>query len=419
MLNRFPGYGDVLDFIDEKFLETYDKYGLEKAIEQNKARAGLLRNYDNLNISEIGRRIGLEKARQLGDQRRNEKEMLAYDQATADRLAEAKRRQAAMIARNQRLNQDVTYNPGVGVPQSITNIREVGPAGYQPGYQGGVDFADLQGTTPPGPTNRPPYEGGMDFANLLGMSPPPPTASSVVDAALDAGQQIARDQNRSANQGFFSNAREDVSSLFGDIGSGLGDALRSPLVQRLLSIMARPEFQDPEGISAGIAGAAYGLKQDEIKAAEKEMQRQRLENEAKRQAFFDKLRIEEAGRAQRREERAIQKAGETKYRTLTEKQETKLVSRAKQIKEVADFVDASSATLYGRKVLGKDLPSSVDLYTDLVRTATEKMDEEKIPFDRAIRMVVQERQQPSTKSNVPQAQQSVDPAGNVKIRKPT
>lgn len=316
MLNRFPGYGDVLDFIDEKFLETYDKYGLEKAIEQNKARAGLLRNYDNLNISEIGRRIGLEKARQLGDQRRNEKEMLAYDQATADRLAESKRRQAAMIARNQRLNQDVTYNPGVDVPQSITNIREVGPAGYQPGYQGGVDFADLQGTTPPGPTNRPPYEGGMDFANLLGMSPPPPTASSVVDAALDAGQQIARDQNRSTNQGFFSNAREDVSSLFGDIGSGLGDALRSPLVQRLLSIMARPEFQDPEGISAGFAGAAYGLKQDELKAQKVQREEQRLANEAAQLDFLNKLKIAQARRDEERLRLAQEEAGKPKGTAL-------------------------------------------------------------------------------------------------------
>lgn len=316
MLNRFPGYGDVLDFIDEKFLETYDKYGLEKAIEQNKARAGLLRNYDNLNISEIGRRIGLEKARQLGDQRRNEKEMLAYDQATADRLAESKRRQAAMIARNQRLNQDVTYNPGVDVPQSITNIREVGPAGYQPGYQGGVDFADLQGTTPPGPTNRPPYEGGMDFANLLGMSPPPPTASSVVDAALDAGQQIARDQNRSTNQGFFSNAREDVSSLFGDIGSGLGDALRSPLVQRLLSIMARPEFQDPEGISAGFAGAAYGLKQDELKAQKVQREEQRLANEAAQLDFLNKLKIAQARRDEERLRLAQEAAGKPKGTAL-------------------------------------------------------------------------------------------------------
>ena len=318
MLNKFPSYGDVLDFIDEKFLETYDKYGLEKAIELTKARTGLLRNYDNLNISEIGRRIGLEKARQLGDQRRNEKEMLAYDQATADRLAEAKRRQAAMIARNQRLNQDVTYNPGVGVPQSITNIREVGPAGYQPGYQGGVDFAGLQGMSPPGPTNRPPYEGGMDFANLLGMSPPPPTnqASSIVDASLDAGQQIARDQNRSANQGFFSDAREDVSSLLGDIGSGLGDVLRSPMVQRLLAIMARPEFQDPEGISAGFAGAAYGLKQDELKAQKVQREEQRLANEAAQLDFLNKLKIAQSRRDEERLRLAQEAAGKTKGTAL-------------------------------------------------------------------------------------------------------
>lgn len=341
------------------------------------------------------------------------------------RLADIAREEAKM-AEYQRLFPNNNKFYGISPRPPI----EVGRGGFQPptidleratrnrtgdtdfiepgAYQSGMDFANPSEMQPPGPTYGPT---GMDFANPEGMVVPPPSnkASDIVNSSLNTGQRIARDQ------GLMSQARESASSFF----SNAGDFLTSPVMKRILEIMARPEFQDPEGIAAGFAGAAYGIKQDEIKAAEKEMQRQRLENEAKRQAFFDKLRIEEAGRAQRREERAEKKAGETKYRILTANQETKLISRAKEIKEVADFVDANSATAFGRNVLGKDLPSSTVLYTDLVRAATEKMDEEKIPFDRAIRMVVQERQQPSTKSNVPQAQQSVDPADYVKIRKST
>lgn len=350
------------------------------------------------------------------------------------RLQDIAEEEARMVAYNRLYGKPVPKGSYRITPRSEQiNTTEVGRAGYQPPvidlnrarrqrtgdvdflesgpYQAGMDYANPQGMLSPGPTNRV-YEGGMDFASLQGTLPPPPTnkASSIVDASLDAGQQIARDQNRASNQGFFSDAREGVSSLLG----GLGEILTSPFAQRLIAIMARPEFQSPEGISKGIADAAYGLAQDEAKAAEKAMQQQRLDNEAKRQAFFDKLRIEEAERAQRREERAEKKAGETKYRILTANQETKLISIAKEIKEVADFVDANSATALGRNLLGIDLPSSTALYTDLIRSATIKMDEEKIPFDKAIRMVVQERQQPSTTSNVPQAQQNVDPAGAVK-----
>ena len=319
MLNQYPGYGSVLDYVHEKFLDTLKKDGLEKAIQLNEARSGTLRNYSNLSLSELGRQLSLEKARQLASERnQNEEEMQVYSQATADRIADAKRRQAAMIARNQRLNQDESYNPGVGVPESITNVREVGPAGYQPGYQGGMDFADLQGMSPPGPTYRPPYEGGMDFANLLGMSPPPPTnkASSIVDASLDTGQQIARDQNRASTQGFFSDAREGVSSLFGDIGSGLGDVLTSPFFQRILAIMARPEFQDPRGIGPGIVGAAAGLKEDEKAAAKLKREEQRLENEAAQLDFLNKLKLAQARRDEERLRLAQEAAGKPKGTAL-------------------------------------------------------------------------------------------------------
>jgi len=210
---------------------------------------------------------------------------------TQKRIEDANRRQAAMIARNQRLNQDELYNPGVGVPEPITNVREVGPAGYQPGYQGGMDFASLQGMVPPPPTNK---------------------ASSIVDASLDTGQQIARDQNRASTQGFFSDAREGVSSLLG----GLGDVLSSPFAQRILAIMARPEFQDPRGISAGIVNAAAGLRQDEIAAAKLKREEQRLANEAAQLQFLNKLRLAQAAREQRGLELKEEAAGKTKSTAL-------------------------------------------------------------------------------------------------------
>jgi len=207
------------------------------------------------------------------------------------RLEDAKRKYDAMVARNQRLNEEETYNPGVDVPEPITNVREVGPAGYQPGYQG-----------------------GMDFANLLGMSPPPPTnkASSIVDASLDTGQQIARDQNRASTQGFFSDAREGVSSLLG----GLGEALSSPFAQRILAIMARPEFQDPRGIGPGIVGAAAGLKQDEAAAAKLKREEQRLTNEAAQLDFLNKLKLAQARRDEERLRLAQEAAGKPKGTAL-------------------------------------------------------------------------------------------------------
>ena len=259
------------------------------------------------------------------------------------------------------------------------------------------------------------YEGGMDFANPEGMVVPPPTnkASSILDAALDAGQQIAKDQNRVTNESFLPRSREEESGFF----ENLGGPQTMDFVKRILQIMARPEFQDPEGVAAGFAGAAYGLQKDEEKAAQKAIDQQRLELQDRRQAFLDKLRIEEAARAERREQRAEKRAGETTYRILTEKQEARLVSRAKQLKDVADYVNDNSAGYISRQ-MGSDLPSEDSVYADLVMAATAKMDEQKIPFDKAIRLVVRERQQTPATSSTPPTQQSADPAGNVKTRKP-
>jgi len=261
MLNQYPDQNSFMEYAKQKLADAYATGSADRVEAVDKALAGRLRNYGLLSEYENERQAVLDRARQYG-QERKEREQAAYEQANAERLANFKGMMAGPIA----------------------NIREVGPAGYQPGYQGGMDFADLQGMVPPPPTNK---------------------ASSIVDASLDTGQQIARDQNRASTQGFFSDAREGVSSLLG----GLGEALSSPFAQRLLAIMARPEFQDPRGISAGIVGAAAGLKQDEAAAAKVRREEQRLANEAAQQEFLNKLRIAEARRGERslelKEEEAV------------------------------------------------------------------------------------------------------------------
>ena len=147
---------------------------------------------------------------------------------------------------------------------------------------------------------------GMDFANPPDMVLPAPTAnkaSSVVDSALDAGQQIARDQNRVTNETFLPRARAEESGFFGN----LGGPQTMDFVKRILQIMARPEFQDPEGIAAGVAGAAYGIKQDELKAQKVQREEQRLANEAAQLQFLNQLRLAEA----RRDEERLRIAQET------------------------------------------------------------------------------------------------------------
>lgn len=263
------------------------------------------------------------------------------------RLEDAKRRYAAMVARNQRLNEEETYNPGVGVPQPITNVREVGPAGYQPGFQGGMDFANK--------------------------------AEDIANAALDTGQKIARDQ------GLMSQAREGASSFFG----GVGDFLTSPGMQRILAIMARPEFQDPEGISAGIVNAAYGLRQDEVKAAEKEMEKQKLANQARRQAFLDQMKIAEFGLskeraeiAKRTEERIAGKPVTVK--NPTKKEYTELENRFDLIQGIDDYLDKISSSWVARQFDGK-AESKDTVKRRLIYAANELAVREGIPFEEAVK----------------------------------
>jgi len=283
----------------------------------------------------------------------NEQEMETYARALgalgllSDRNKEAQQRQAAMVGRNVRLNQDPNYQPGVGINQPITNVQEVGPMGFQPPKP----LPPLSTIEVGSAAYQPGYQGGMDFADLQGMVPPPPTnkASSIVDASLDTGQQIARDQNRASTQGFFSDAREGVSSLLG----GLGEALSSPFAQRILAIMARPEFQDPRGISAGIVGAAAGLKEDEKAAAKVRREEQKLANEARRQAFLDEIKLAELGLSKRRtelsektEERVAGKPVTVKTPTKNEYKE--LESRLEIIPGVKDYISKSSRSwMYG------------------------------------------------------------------------
>ena len=251
MLDQYPDRSSFMEYAKKKIEDAYRTGDPNKVEAVDKALKGRLRNYDLLSEYENERQSVLDKARKIG-QERNELEQAAYDKANAERLA--------------------AYEfqfPGFVKP------KEVGPAGYQPSF----------------------FEGGMDFANPEGMVAPPPTnkASSILDAALDAGQQIAKDQNRVTNETFLPRARDEESGFFGN----LGGPQTMDFVKRILQIMARPEFQDPEGIAAGVAGAAYGIKQDELKAQKAQREEQRLVNEAAQQQFLNKLKIAEARRGER------------------------------------------------------------------------------------------------------------------------
>lgn len=209
--------------------------------------------------------------------------------------------------------------------------------------------------------DRPETGSAIRSQNVQAIDPrftiPPDTflenkASSILNSALDTGQQIARDQNRASTQGFFSDAREGVSSLFGDIGSGLGDVLTSPFFQRILAIMARPEFQDPRGIGPGIVGAVAGLKQDEAAAAKVKREEQRLANEAAQQEFLNKLRIAEA----RRGERSLQLKEEEATR-VTPKSLEATKEQIKSTKSLLDDVPIAKQYIdneTGRLGIGKD-----------------------------------------------------------------
>lgn len=334
LLNKFPTYQDVLNEVDKKFVEAVKRDGIEEAEKLNKAREGLLRNYSELSLSELLRQKGLERARQIAREK-NEQEQREYAQG----LASLQDQFPELLGK-------------------ITNVREVGPAGYQPGFQGGMDFANPEDMVVPPPSNK---------------------ASDIVEASLNTGQRIARDQ------GLMSQAREGASSFFG----GVGDFLTNPAVQRILEIMARPEFQDPEGISAGIVGAAYGLRQDEIKAAEKEMEKQKLANQARRQAFLDQMKIAEFGLskeraeiAKRTEERIAGKPVTVK--TPTKKEYTELENRFGLIQGIDDYLDKISSSWLARQFDGK-AESKDTVKRRLIYAANELAVREGIPFEEAVK----------------------------------
>lgn len=339
------------------------------------------------------------------------------------RLQDIEEEEARMVAFDRLYGKPVPKGSYRIAPRSEQiNTAEVGRTGYQPPvidlnrarrqrtgdvdfleagpYQAGMDYANPQGMLSPGPTNRV-YEGGMDFASLQGTLPPPPTnkASSIVDASLNTGQQIARDQNRASTQGFFSDAREGVSSLFG----GLGEALTSPFAKRLLAIMARPEFQSTEGISAGIVNAAYGLAQDEAKAAEKAMQQQRLDNEARRQAFLDKIKLEELGLSRRRAELSEQTekriAGQpVTIKTPTKNEYKELESRLEIIPGVEDFISKSSRSW----MFGSGESSDV-IRRRLIYAANEEAQRKGISFEDAVATLTGLGGSPKSTSTAPQS----------------
>lgn len=208
----------------------------------------------------------------------NEQEMEAYAQSLdalgllSDRNKEAQQRQAAMVGRNVRINQDPNYQPGVGINQPITNVQEIGPMGFQPPKP-----------LPPvltmevGPAAyQPGFQSGMDFANPSGMIVPPPDnkyGQSLLDG-INQGSQKAREQN----QGLLSQPQDQ--GFFGNIG----DYINKDFLGRVLAIMARPEaFTDPRGLGAGIATAGQA-----VFAQEKEQ----AAAAAKRQLEYDKMRVD-------------------------------------------------------------------------------------------------------------------------------
>lgn len=281
----------------------------------------------------------------------NEREMAAYLAAEAarnpnlvlDRNAAARQKYAAMVERNKRLNQDPTFQPGVGIPQPITNVTEVGPGGYQPPKP----LPPLSTMEVNAPAYQPGYRGGLDFANPANMAfqaPDNKYTQSLVEG-LKQGSEAARDQ------GLMSQAREGLSSFFG----GVGDVLNTPAVKRILAIMARPEFQSSEGIAAGVAEAAYGLKQDELKAQKVQREEQRLANEAAQLQFLNKLKIAQAAREQRALELREEEAAKTKGTALPTSKE--FLQGAKQLtKRIAkDYIEKESGFKTSKDTVAKEI----------------------------------------------------------------
>lgn len=351
MLNQYPDLNSFMEDAQQKIADAYATGSADKVEAVDKALAGRLRNYQLLSEYENERQAVLNRARQFAEARKEQER-----QANAERLANFKGLMAG----------------------PITNVREVGPAGYQPGFQGGMDFASLQGTSPPPPDNK--------------------YAKSLLDG-LNQGSQKAKEQNRTSTQGFFSDAREGVSSLLG----GLGDALSSPFAQRILAIMARPEFQDPRGIGPGLINAAYGLSKDEAAAAKVRREEQRLENEARRQAFLDKIRLEELGLSRRRtelsektEERVAGKPVTVK--TPTEKEYKQLESRLEIIPGVEKYISKSSRSwMYGP---GEN-PNVVR--RRLIYAANEEAERKGISFEDAVAILTGLGGSPRSTTTAPQS----------------
>jgi hypothetical protein len=227
MLDQYPGIS-FLDYFEQKMEDAYKTGDANKIEATSKALQGNLRNLSELEASEALRQVDLTRARQIA-QERNEREQAAYEQENAERLANFK---------------GILAGP-------ITNVREVGPAGYQPGYQGGLDFASLQGTQPPPPDNK--------------------YGQSLLDG-ITQGSKVAIDQK----QGLLSQQQEQ--GFFGNIG----DYINEDFLGRVLAIMARPEaFTDPRGLGAGIARAGQAVfaqeKEQAAAAAKKKLEYDKIQ----------------------------------------------------------------------------------------------------------------------------------------------
>ena len=226
MLNRYPTRDDLKKELDQKVYDVANTQGIEEAYKLKEAREGMLRNYDLLSEYEDQRQKDLKQAKQYG-QAYNEKEQAEYTQALLsfqDEFPELR--------------------------NTITNVREVGPAGFQPSF----------------------FEGGLDFAN-----PPDNKYGKSLNDGIKQGSKAAIDQK----QGLLSQQQPpQEQGFFGNIG----EYINEDFLGRVLAIMARPEaFTDPRGLGAGIARAGQAVfAQEKEQAAAK----------AKTQLEYDKIKAD-------------------------------------------------------------------------------------------------------------------------------
>ena len=239
MLNKYATRDDLKKELDQKVYDVANTQGVEEAFKLKEARAGMLRNYDLLSEYENERQRVLNENRQRR-QAYNEKEQAEYAQALLSFQDEFP-----------------------GLRNTITNVREVGPAGFQPSF----------------------FEGGMDFAN-----PPDNKYGKSLNDGIKQGSKAAIDQK----QGLLSQQQPpQEQGFFGNIG----EYINEDFLGRVLAIMARPEaFTDPRGLGAGIARAGQAVfAQEKEQAAAK----------AKAQLEYDKIQAgleKEAIKAKKRPE---------------------------------------------------------------------------------------------------------------------